>query len=463
MADAALLNSWKGLVAKVASDPVVTPHLKGHLDLAVPKGVLDDTLYIEVPNEVTRSMLQGRLRDQILDALVELSEIGGPKSFVAITNEDLQTAIKVDVVQEPEIKWPDIDPATGPVLTAVNASGLNPKYSFDSFVTGVSNRFAHAAAFAVAEAPAEAYNPLFIYGSSGLGKTHLLHAIGHYALHLKPRLKVRYVSSEEFTNDFINAIQNNKTADFQAQYRDVDILLVDDIQFLQGKDQTQEAFFHTFNTLHDHNKQVVITSDLRPKQLAGFEERMLSRFEWGLITDIQAPEFETRVAILRKKAAQERIQVPDEVIEYMAARISSNIRELEGTLIRVTAFANLNRQQIDMDLVQVVLKDTLSFAGDSNVSPMAIISATAEYYKLSPDDITGSGRQQAVALARQIAMHICRELTDLSLPKIGMYFGNRDHTTVMYATKKISEQMRERRYIYNQVSEIIQKIKDISR
>lgn len=463
MADAALLNSWKGLVAKVASDPVVTPHLKGHLDLAVPKGVLDDTLYIEVPNEVTRSMLQGRLRDQILDALVELSEIGGPKSFVAITNEDLQTAIKVDVVQEPEIKWPDIDPATGPVLTAVNASGLNPKYSFDSFVTGGSNRFAHAAAFAVAEAPAEAYNPLFIYGSSGLGKTHLLHAIGHYALHLKPRLKVRYVSSEEFTNDFINAIQNNKTADFQAQYRDVDILLVDDIQFLQGKDQTQEAFFHTFNTLHDHNKQVVITSDLRPKQLAGFEERMLSRFEWGLITDIQAPEFETRVAILRKKAAQERIQVPDEVIEYMAARISSNIRELEGTLIRVTAFANLNRQQIDMDLVQVVLKDTLSFAGDSNVSPMAIISATAEYYKLSPDDITGSGRQQAVALARQIAMHICRELTDLSLPKIGMYFGNRDHTTVMYATKKISEQMRERRYIYNQVSEIIQKIKDIGR
>jgi chromosomal replication initiator protein len=463
MADAALASSWNGLVAKVASDPRVTPHLKGHLDLAVPKGVLDDTLYIEVPNEVTRSMLQGRLRDQILEALTELSEIGGPTSFVAITNEDLQNAIKVDAIQEPEIKWEDVDPATGPVLTAANASGLNPKYSFDSFVTGGSNRFAHAAAFAVAEAPAEAYNPLFIYGSSGLGKTHLLHAIGHYALHLKPRLKVRYVSSEEFTNDFINAIQNNKTADFQAQYRDVDILLVDDIQFLQGKDQTQEAFFHTFNTLHDHNKQVVITSDLRPKQLAGFEERMLSRFEWGLITDIQAPEFETRVAILRKKAAQERIQVPDEVIEYMAARISSNIRELEGTLIRVTAFANLNRQPIDMDLVQVVLKDTLSFAGDSNVSPMAIITATAEYYKLSPDDITGSGRQQAVALARQIAMHICRELTDLSLPKIGMYFGNRDHTTVMYATKKISEQMRGRRYIYNQVSEIIQKIKDSSR
>ena len=393
--------------------------------------------------------------------MTELADVGGPKSFVAITNEDLQSAIKIDVVQDQEIKWPEIDQV--PPTAIPSASGLNPKYSFESFVTGGSNRFAHAAAFAVAEAPAEAYNPLFIYGSSGLGKTHLLHAIGHYALTLKPRLKVRYVSSEEFTNDFINAIQNNKTAEFQAQYRDVDILLVDDIQFLQGKDQTQEAFFHTFNTLHDHNKQVVITSDLRPKQLAGFEERMLSRFEWGLITDIQAPEFETRVAILRKKAAMERIQVPDEVIEYMAARVSSNIRELEGTLIRVTAFANLNRQPIDMDLIQVVLKDTLSFAGDSNVSPMSIISATAEYYKLSPDDITGSGRQQAVALARQIAMHICRELTDLSLPKIGLYFGSRDHTTVMYATKKISEQMRERRYIYNQVSEIIQKIKDNAR
>ena len=460
MADIALASSWQNLISKVASHPDVTPHLKGHLDLAVPKGVLDDTLYIEVPNETTRSILQVRLRDQILGALSELSDMGGPTSFVTITNEELQGPVSVEVAVELEpIPFEDRDPATGPVVTSGD-SRLNPKYSFDSFVTGGSNRFAHAAAFAVAEAPAEAYNPLFIYGSSGLGKTHLLHAIGHYAIHLKPRIKVRYVSSEEFTNDFINAIQNNKTAEFQAQYRDVDILLVDDIQFLQGKDQTQEAFFHTFNTLHDHNKQVVITSDLRPKQLEGFEERMLSRFEWGLITDIQAPEFETRVAILRKKAAIERIEIPDEVIEYMATRISSNIRELEGTLIRVTAFANLNRSPIDMDLVQVVLKDTIAIAEGANISPLSIISATAEYYKLSADEITGSGRQQAVALARQIAMHICRELTDLSLPKIGAHFGNRDHTTVMYATKKISAQMRERRYIYNQVSEIIQKIKD---
>jgi chromosomal replication initiator protein len=404
-------------------------------------------------------MLQQRLKDQLLEAMQEMAEFGGPSSFVVITNQDLQSSIRPEIMVEPEPTPIQREQIYVP-LVSTNESRLNPKYNFENFVTGGSNRFAHAAAFAVAEAPAEAYNPLFIYGSSGLGKTHLLHAIGHYAIHLKPRTKVRYVSSEEFTNDFINAIQNNKNSEFQAQYRDVDILLVDDIQFLSGKDQTQEAFFHTFNTLHDHNKQVVITSDLRPKQLAGFEERMLSRFEWGLTTDIQAPEFETRVAILRKKAALERISIPDNVVEYMAARISSNIRELEGTLIRVTAFANLNRQAIDMDLVQLVLKDSYAVADGTNISALSIITATANYYKISPDDITGSGRQQAVALARQIAMHICRELTDMSLPKIGAHFGNRDHTTVMYATKKISAQMRERRYIYNQVSEIIQKIKD---
>ena len=459
MADEQLATMWQSLVNKVADDERVTPHLKGHLELAVPKGVLEDTLYIEVPNEITRAMLQQRLKDQLLDAMQEMAEFGGPSSFVVITNQDLQSSIRPEIMVEPEPTPIQREQIYVP-LVSTNESRLNPKYNFENFVTGGSNRFAHAAAFAVAEAPAEAYNPLFIYGSSGLGKTHLLHAIGHYAIHLKPRTKVRYVSSEEFTNDFINAIQNNKNSEFQAQYRDVDILLVDDIQFLSGKDQTQEAFFHTFNTLHDHNKQVVITSDLRPKQLAGFEERMLSRFEWGLTTDIQAPEFETRVAILRKKAALERISIPDNVVEYMAARISSNIRELEGTLIRVTAFANLNRQAIDMDLVQLVLKDSYAVADGANISSLSIITATANYYKISPEDITGSGRQQAVALARQIAMHICRELTDMSLPKIGAHFGNRDHTTVMYATKKISAQMRERRYIYNQVSEIIQKIKD---
>jgi len=456
---------WQTLSSRVSQDSRISPALKGHFDLAVPKGVLGDTLYIEVPSETTRLMFQQRLREIILEALGEVAEFGGPVNFVAVTNEQLEPSSAV----QPEILIPDSD--QGGARTRVSdrattdgSDRLNPKYTFETFVTGGSNRFAHAAAFAVAETPpGEAYNPLFIYGASGLGKTHLLHAIGHYARQLKPRLKIRYVSSEEFTNDFINAIKNNRTSEFQSEYRDIDILLVDDIQFLQGKDQTQEAFFHTFNTLHDHNKQVVLTSDVRPKLLNGFEERMLSRFEWGLTTDIQAPEFEKRVAILRKKAANERIVVPDPVLEYMASRISSNIRELEGTLIRVTAFANLNRQQIDMNLVQTVLKDIMPSENSADVSPLQIINATASYYKISPEELLGSGRQQAVAMARQIAMHICRELTNLSLPKIGQVFGGRDHTTVMYATKKISSEMREKRYLYNQVSEIIQRVKDDSK
>jgi chromosomal replication initiator protein len=340
-----------------------------------------------------------------------------------------------------------------------NDTRLNMKYSFDNFVIGQSNRFAHAAAVAVAEAPAKAYNPLFVYGESGLGKTHLLHAIGHYAMSLYPGVRVRYVSSEEFTNDFINSIANNRGSVFQARYRDIDILLIDDIQFLQGRAETQEAFFHTFNTLHDHNKQVVITSDLPPKALTGFEDRMRSRFEWGLITDVQAPDLETRIAILRKKAQSEKLQIPDEVLEFIATKVSSNIRELEGTLIRVTAFASLNRTPIDMVLVQTVLKDLVTLDDDNVIAPVDIINTTAAYFKLTVDDLYGSSRSQAVATARQIAMYLCRELTNLSLPKIGQLFGNRDHTTVMYANKKIGDLMQERRSIYNQVTELTSRIK----
>jgi len=282
-------------------------------------------------------------------------------------------------------------------------------------------------------------------------------------MNLYAGIRVRYVSSEEFTNDFINSIANNRGSMFQQQYRNIDILLIDDIQFLQGKAETQEAFFHTFNTLHDHNKQVVITSDLPPKHLTGFEDRMRSRFEWGLITDVQAPDLETRIAILRKKAQSERLQVPDEILEYMASKVSSNIRELEGTLIRVTAFASLNRTSVDMPLVQTVLKDLISDDADNIVSPTAIITATADYFKLTVDDLYGSSRSQAVATSRQIAMYLCRELTNLSLPKIGQLFGNRDHTTVMYANKKISDLMKERRSIYNQVTELTARIKQTNR
>ncbi len=349
-------------------------------------------------------------------------------------------------------------PATGP---GEPTARLNPKYLFDTFVIGASNRFAHAAAVAVAEAPAKAYNPLFIYGESGLGKTHLLHAIGHYARSLYPGTRVRYVSSEEFTNEFINSIRDGKGDSFRKRYREMDILLVDDIQFLADKESTQEEFFHTFNTLHNANKQIVLSSDRPPKQLVTLEDRLRNRFEWGLITDVQPPELETRIAILRKKAVQEQLNAPPEVLEFIASRISRNIRELEGALIRVTAFASLNRQPVDLGLTEIVLKDLMPGGDDSapEITSAAIMGATADYFGLTVEDLCGTSRGRALVTARQIAMYLCRELTDLSLPKIGALFGGRDHTTVMHADRKIRNLMAERRSIYNQVTELTNRIK----
>ena len=454
---------WQSVLTQLTSDDRITPQLHGFISLVEPRGVMAGTLYLEVPNELTRGMLEQRIRLPLLNAIAGLGDDVEVTNFAIVVNPDIQH----DVLDEaPELSDSSyIEPVVVPSPVEAASSGrrsdsrLNPKYNFDNFVIGGSNRFAHAAAVAVAEAPAKAYNPLFIYGDSGLGKTHLLHAIGHYAESLYPGIRVRYVSSEEFTNDFINSIANNRASVFQSRYREIDILLIDDIQFLQGKDSTQEAFFHTFNTLHDHNKQVVITSDLPPKHLTGFEDRMRSRFEWGLITDVQAPDLETRIAILRKKAQSEKFQVGNEILEYMASKVSSNIRELEGTLIRVTAFASLNRQPIDLALVQTVLKDLITLDDDNVIAPVDIINHTAAYFKLSVDDLYGSSRSQAVATARQIAMYLCREMTNLSLPKIGQLFGNRDHTTVMYANKKITELMKERRSIYNQVTELTSRIK----
>jgi chromosomal replication initiator protein len=336
---------------------------------------------------------------------------------------------------------------------------LNPKYTFETFVIGSSNRFAHAAAVAVAEAPAKAYNPLFIYGDSGLGKTHLLHAIGHYAQVLDSGLKVRYVSSEEFTNDFINMIRDGKQDGFRRRYRDVDVLLVDDIQFLENKEGTQEEFFHTFNTLHNASKQIVISSDRAPKRLVTLEDRLRSRFEWGLQTDVQPPELETRIAILRKKADQDRLNAPAETLEYIASRISTNIRELEGALIRVTAFASLNRQSVDIQLAEFVLKDLIVETHGPDINAATIMGQTASYFGLSIDDLCGSSRSRVLVTARQIAMYLCRELTDMSLPKIGQQFGGRDHTTVMHAERKIRSLMAERRAIFNQVTELTNRIK----
>ncbi|MEU1819471.1 chromosomal replication initiator protein DnaA [Streptomyces roseifaciens] len=350
-------------------------------------------------------------------------------------------------------------PASGP---GEPTARLNPKYLFDTFVIGASNRFAHAAAVAVAEAPAKAYNPLFIYGESGLGKTHLLHAIGHYARSLYPGTRVRYVSSEEFTNEFINSIRDGKADAFRKRYRDMDILLVDDIQFLASKESTQEEFFHTFNTLHNANKQIVLSSDRPPKQLVTLEDRLRNRFEWGLITDVQPPELETRIAILRKKAVQEQLNAPPEVLEFIASRISRNIRELEGALIRVTAFASLNRQPVDLGLTEIVLKDLIPGGEDASpeITAPAIMAATADYFGHTVEDLCGASRSRVLVTARQIAMYLCRELTDLSLPKIGAQFGGRDHTTVMHADRKIRALMAERRSIYNQVTELTNRIKN---
>lgn len=347
--------------------------------------------------------------------------------------------------------------------TLVGDSRLNGKYTFDTFVIGSSNRFAQAACSAVAETPAKAYNPLFIYGGSGLGKTHLLHAIGHYAQSLYPEVVVRYVNSEEFTNDFINSVQSGqfgKAQEFQRRYRDIDILLIDDIQFLQRAPETMEAFFHTFNTLYNSDKQIVITSDLPPKELGGFEDRMRSRFEMGLMTDVQPPDLETRIAILRKKVAQENTgEVPHDVLEYIASHIATNIRELEGALIRVQALHSLSRQPMDVTLAESVLKDLLSHDDGTQITASTIIAQTATYFGLSVEEIIGSGRSRRLVSARQIAMYLCRELTDMPLIRIGEEFGGRDHTTVMHANKKISELMKERRAIFNQVTELTARIK----
>ena len=393
-----------------------------------------------------------------------------PTDFSEVhTPQHADSAVPAQPISSPAETEDISSPATDTHTAVSSDSGwdssarLNPNYTFDTFVIGQSNRFAHAAAFAVSESPAQAYNPLFIYGDSGLGKTHLLHAIGHYAKHLFPSLRVRYVNSEEFTNDFINSIRDDEGSSFKQIYRNVDMLLIDDIQFLAGKEHTQEEFFHTFNALHNHQKQVVITSDLPPKQLTGFAERMRSRFEWGLITDVQPPELETRIAILRKKAQSESLNVPDDVMEYIASHITANIRELEGALIRVTAFASLNKQPVDVALAEVVLKDLITDAGDAEITSGQVLATTASYFDVTLEDLRSKSRTRTLTNARQIAMYLLRELTDMSLPRIGQELGGRDHTTVMHAVRKVGAQMAERRTTFNQVTDLTNKIKQDQR
>ena len=468
-----LNTAWRGVVDDLQ------PNQRAWLRASEPVTLHESTAIIAVPNEFTRAQLEGRLRGQLEDALTVAF---GREIRIAVTvNPQLDDRPALEPVtdhQPPVSREVDMSTFDQRPLASVSAppapaepheapsrpaaaleTRLNPKYTFETFVIGSSNRFPHAAAVAVAEAPGKAYNPLLVYGDSGLGKTHLLHAIGHYVRSLYSGAKVRYVSSEEFTNEFINAIRDDRQDRFKRRYRDVDVLLIDDIQFLEGKTQTQEEFFHTFNTLHNANKQIVLTSDRAPKRLEALEDRLRNRFEWGLITDVQPPDLETRIAILRKKAAMDRLTAPPDVLEFIASKIQTNIRELEGALIRVTAFANLNRQEVDMTLAEIVLKDLIPEGGEPEITAGLIIAQTAAYFGLSIDELTGPSRGRHLVMARQIAMYLCRELTDLSLPKIGAQFGNRDHTTVMYADRKINQLLAERRAVFNQVSELTNRVK----
>ncbi|MEI5673399.1 MULTISPECIES: chromosomal replication initiator protein DnaA [unclassified Nocardioides] len=472
-----LVVAWSRVVRELQ------PNQRAWLRASEPVTLHGNTAIIAVPNDFTRGQLEGRLRAQLEDALTVAF---GREIRIAVTVnpllEDAAPSVADDDLtddQEPEAALSTngvgrsgpsqvvsgqgevlADPLhAGPTKPSALETRLNPKYTFETFVIGSSNRFPHAAAVAVAEAPGKAYNPLLVYGDSGLGKTHLLHAIGHYVRSLYTGAKVRYVSSEEFTNEFINAIRDDRQDRFKRRYRDVDVLLIDDIQFLEGKTQTQEEFFHTFNTLHNANKQIVLTSDRAPKRLEALEDRLRNRFEWGLITDVQPPDLETRIAILRKKAAMDRLTAPPDVLEFIASKIQTNIRELEGALIRVTAFANLNRQEVDMTLAEIVLKDLIPEGGEPEITAALIIAQTAAYFGLSIEELTGPSRGRHLVMARQIAMYLCRELTDLSLPKIGAQFGNRDHTTVMYADRKINQLLAERRAVFNQVSELTNRVK----
>lgn len=497
-----LTAAWSNALDSISTQEL-GPAAINYLRAAKPLGDIEGTILLSVPNEFTKSWIETRAATEVTAALA--STLGRDIRIAITVDPDLPIGVHQSDSQQDNpaptapastatsVASPDLaseiaeltahaqPDSSSPLVAATSSDSevnstnllvpprthLNAKYTFDTFVIGPSNRFAHAAAFAVSETPGTTFNPLFIYGDSGLGKTHLLHAIGHYALSLYPHLKVRYVNSEEFTNEFINAIRLNKTDNsqveaFHRRYRELDILLIDDIQFIGDKEQTVEGFFHTFNALYEADKQIVLTSDVAPNKLNGFEDRMRSRFASGLLVDVQPPDLETRIAILQKKAATESLEVAPDVLEYIASRISSNIRELEGALLRVVAFANLSKERIDLPLAEMMLKDFVSDPDDNEITVSLIMGQCAHYFGVTIDQLCSSDRSHNVVEARQIAMYLCRELTDLSLPKIGDAFV-RDHTTVMHANKKIASVMKEKREVFNHVTELTNRIKQKAR
>ncbi|WP_203363982.1 chromosomal replication initiator protein DnaA [Bacillus sp. REN10] len=404
-----------------------------------------NSITITAPNDFARDWLEGHY-SQLISGVI--GEITGEQLAVRFIIPENQESEEFDVSSTKKQKKQKEDTHEFP------QSMLNPKYTFDTFVIGSGNRFAHAASLAVAEAPAKAYNPLFIYGGVGLGKTHLMHAIGHYVLEHNPGAKVVYLSSEKFTNEFINSIRDNKAVDFRNRYRNVDVLLIDDIQFLAGKEQTQEEFFHTFNTLHEESKQIIISSDRPPKEIPTLEDRLRSRFEWGLITDITPPDLETRIAILRKKAKADNLDIPNEVMLYIANQIDTNIRELEGALIRVVAYSSLINKDVNADLAAEALKDIIPSSKPKTITIENIQKVVGEHYNVKLEDFKAKKRTKSVAFPRQIAMYLSRELTDFSLPKIGEEFGGRDHTTVIHAHEKISRLLETDSQLQYNVKEI---------
>ncbi|KMT21741.1 chromosomal replication initiator protein DnaA [Clostridium cylindrosporum] len=418
-----------------------------------PLKITQDTLYISVQNDFTKGILEARYKDLIANA-VKLVSSKKYEICIILPSDD----ISKDLVSKSSDGVLGGRESTVEVKDNFPTSTLNPKYIFDSFVVGNSNRFAHAASLAVAESPAKAYNPLFLYGGVGLGKTHLMHAIGHYILDSNPSARVEYVTSEKFTNELINSIKDDKNVEFRNKYRNVDVLLIDDIQFIAGKERTQEEFFHTFNTLHEANKQIIISSDRPPKEIPTLEDRLRSRFEWGLIADIQAPDFETRIAILKKKADLEGLDISNDVMVYIANKIVANIRELEGALIRIVAYSSLTNADISVDLASEALKDIISNKTSKQITVNLIQEVVGNYYNLRVEDFKSKRRTKNVAYPRQIAMYIARKLTDLSLPKIGEEFGGRDHTTVIHAYEKISNMLEKDDSLNDTIDNLMKKI-----
>ncbi|MCL5039142.1 MAG: chromosomal replication initiator protein DnaA [Firmicutes bacterium] len=414
---------------------------------ATPIALHNDTVLVAVSSDFARDWLESNFLSQIKNTLQLI----------------LERPIDVKFVTPPSSALPPSEPVPPPTSVKeafpFTAKPLNPKYTFETFVVGSGNRFAHAAALAVADAPARAYNPLFLYGGVGLGKTHLMQAIGHSVFYRQPSSRVVYVSAETFTNDLINAIRDTKTVEFRQRYRNVDVLLIDDIQFIAGKESSQEEFFHTFDSLHQANKQIVISSDRPPRELSTLEERLRTRFEWGLITDIQPPDLETRVAILRKKATVDDLPIPDEVMLYIATQIEKNIRELEGALIRAVAYASIHHRPLDLPLATEALKDFLPSSRSRPITIQLIQEVVAAFYSLRLEDLKIQKRTRAVAFPRQVAMYLCRELTDHSLPRIGYEFGGRDHTTVLHACDKVAEDLKNDPHLQTTVHELVNRIK----